>query len=53
MQLVQEDEPITSCHMIGAKIQENSDLHLSDKAISDVLKRDMGFSYRAVKRVPA
>ena len=53
MEMVQDNEAITSCHMVGAKIQQSSDLQLSDKAISDVLKRDMGFSYRAVKRVPA
>ena len=53
MQMVQEDEPITSCHIIGAKIQQSSDLHPSDKAIADVLKRAMRFSYRAIKKVPA
>ena len=36
MQMVQDNEAITSCHLVGAKIQQNSDLQLSDKAISDV-----------------
>ena len=50
--MIQEDEPITSYLMIGDKIQESTDLQLSDKAISDVLKRDMRFSYKVVKKVP-
>ena len=48
--MIQDDEAITSSHMVKETVKQNYNIKLGDKAIKDVLKKEFDLTYKKVRK---
>ena len=50
--MIEDDEAITSAHLVKEKAKQNYNIKLGSKAVTDVFKKEFDLTYKKVKKQP-
>ena len=50
--MLEDDEAITSSHLVKEKVKQNYDIKLGNKAVTDLFKKEFDLTYKNVRKQP-